>query len=482
MKSDWQSALQRYFGYPDFRGEQLGIIEHLWARESALVLMPTGVGKSLCYQLPALESRGLTLVLSPLVALMNDQVGALRRRGMPAACLHAQMRAEERAAVLRQVEAGKLRLLYVTPERFRKDEFRHVIAKASLEFLAVDEAHCISAWGHDFRPDYSRLGDIRAALGDPPTLALTATATPRVQADILRELRLEGARVFDAGLQRDNLELSVIETYDLEAKVRAILMLRHQQHGPTIIYISLIQSLHKLATELRKLGLQPWLYHGQLPAAARAQAQKDFLQSRDGVLLATPAFGLGIDKPDVRMVVHAEIPGSLEAYYQEVGRAGRDGLPAQGVLLFSEDDISIQMDFIKWTHPEPAFVQNVYDLIAGNLTRARQEGFEYLRQQMNFYNSRDFRVETAVNWLERWGSLQGLQPRDWQPLEPPPPEYMDATKMAEHLRSAQQRLLATVQLAQMHDGCRLQTVYQYFGVRDAPVCGRCDLCRGTRVS
>ena len=308
------------------------------------------------------------------------------------------------------------------------------------------------------------------------TLALTATATPQVQVDILSSLGLSDALVFNAGVERPNLALSCHDVHGMDEKVRSFVAYRHLVPGPAIVYFSLISTLKEFASAISKLGFEFLTYHGQLNDRDRKRQQEAFLKSRDAVILATPAFGLGVDKPDVRMVMHAEVPGAIEGYYQEVGRAGRDGLPSSCVLLFDDDDVSIQSDFMNWANPDPGFIRAVYNLIDRNLVRARQEGFDYLRTQMNFYNRRDFRVETAVGQLERWGSLEGRQPREWTPVESPPDEYLDQKLFDLRMKSQRQKLYQMVELAKLEEGCRMVEVSKYFGFAGATPCGKCDLC------
>ena len=481
MNEAASTLLQDVFGFTAFRGEQEAVIDELLEGRSCLLLMPTGLGKSLCYQLPARlfseQKKGLTLVISPLISLMKDQVDAALAKGLKATFINSSLSGDERAQRYRRLARGDYELVYVTPERFRIPEFREALATSGpVALLAVDEAHCISSWGHDFRPDYSRLGEIREALGNPLTLALTATATPQVATDIFSVLNLKDARTFNSGVARPNLSLSVVDVHGLDEKVRGAVGLRFAHPGPMIIYFSLIGTLRKFSEEISRLGISHLTYHGQMNDRDRKRSQETFLKSENDVILATPAFGLGVDKPNVRAVIHAEMPGSVEAYYQEVGRAGRDGLESSCVMLFDDDDVSIQSDFMNWANPDPGFVRAVYNLIDRNLVRARQEGFDYLRTQMNFYNRRDFRVETAVNQLERWGSLEGRQPREWKPVSAPPDEYLDQKLFDLRIKGQRQKLYQMVEFAKLEEGCRMVTVAEYFGFPGASPCGKCDLC------
>ena len=485
--SQAREILQQIFGYPAFRGLQEPSIESVLAGRSAVALMPTGSGKSLCYQVPARvfsERRpgSLTLVISPLIALMKDQVDAAAKRGLKCAFINSSLSGDERAARYRALAAGRYELLYVTPERFRIPEFRDALAKNHVALLAVDEAHCISQWGQDFRPDYSRLGEIREQLGRPTTIALTATATPAVEADIVAQLSLESDRtdVYRQSVRRPNLAISVYDVHGIEDKVRAFVMAQHESQrtnpGSAIVYFSLIQTLSAFSDQLARLSMPHVIYHGQLGDRDRRRAQEAFLREDGALALATPAFGLGVDKANVRLVAHAEIPGSIEAYVQEIGRAGRDGAAATCALFHDADDQAIQTDFIKWANPDPGFVQGVYNLIERNPLRARSEGFEYLRGQMNFYNRRDFRVETAVNLLERWGAIEGRNPREWRAVAPPSDEYMDAKLFEARARALGRKLWEMAEFADASEGCRMARVQAYFGEADASPCGVCDLC------
>ncbi|MCB0408055.1 MAG: RecQ family zinc-binding domain-containing protein, partial [Bdellovibrionales bacterium] len=265
--------------------------------------------------------------------------------------------------------------------------------------------------------------------------------------------------------------------YGIDEKVRHIYGRALQRQGPMIVYFSLIQTLQAVRGSLESMGLQTLTYHGQLPDKIRRKNQEIFLSSKDAVILATPAFGLGVDKPDVRSVIHAETPGSIEAYYQEVGRAGRDGLNSECFALFDGDDISIQMDFNKWALPDPGFIQSVFELISRNLDRFKMEGLDYLRGQMNFYNRRDFRVETCLNLLERWDVIewQNKNPKTLEVVGKIPADFLSTEKFKIHWKEQSQKLYQIVELFKTED-CRKKLIYEYFGLKNIEACGFCDNC------
>jgi ATP-dependent DNA helicase RecQ len=456
------------FGLKEFRPLQREAIECSLSGHDALVLFSTGGGKSLCFQLPALlhkqaDPAALTLVISPLIALMQDQVDGLRARGIDATYINSSLTQEVREKRQREVAENHYSLLYVTPERFRKPEFWQAIEKRKIMLMAVDEAHCISQWGHDFRPDFSRLGEIRERLKPQSVVALTATATQSVRKDIQSQLRMQNAETFESGIERAELSTQVHEVFGLDEKIRALVGLRHQVLGSQIVYVSLIQTLYKISQELQRFGIHHEMYHGQMEPQHRRKALRRFLEEPDALILATPAFGLGVDKPNIRCVVHAEIPGSIEAYFQEIGRAGRDGLPAQAHLLLDQDDVSIQMDFLKWANPDPSFILSVYRLIEKNPLRVQQEGADFLRAQMNFYNSRDFRVETALNILERWGCLDKRPGRlGFVAVKEPEVSDLNVDLSSLRLKQQNQKLLQLLQVLQLPSDEILPAVYQYF--------------------
>jgi ATP-dependent DNA helicase RecQ len=476
------TLLKKNFAYDSFRGVQHEILRHLWRDESLLGLMPTGMGKSLCFQFPAKVRPGLVLVISPLIALMQDQVLKAQDLGIAAGFLSSLLTREEREARQKKLQAGQYQLFFVTPERFRKPEFLQALQGQKIQLLAVDEAHCISQWGHDFRPDYSRLGEFRALLGDPPTLALTATATPEVQKDILQKLNMPEAPIVAGGIERPNLSLHVHDVYGLDEKIRALVAFRHQTPGTAIVYCSLIQTLKKISSQLRRLGVEHLVYHGDLPPPERKRNQRQFISQENPLMIATPAFGLGIDKANVRLLVHAETPSSLESYFQEVGRAGRDGILSRCHLLYDQDDISIQMEFLKWSHPDAEFIRKVYQLITDKRAQVDQEGFDFLREQMNFKNRRDFRAEAAVSILERWGCLQKAEtPFPYVAVTAPTDEMFAAEQPAEILRVQNQKLLQIVQWAQQDQDCRMKRIYEYFGHEPRQDCGLCDVCEARKA-
>ncbi len=345
---DLDRQLCQRFGFEQFRHGQREVIEAVLAGRDVLAVMPTGQGKSLCFQLPATLTQGTTLVISPLIALMKDQVDALRARGIAAAAFHSGLSEPERDRVLQALRLRRLHLLYVAPERVQHGWFTQLLRTLWISLFVVDEAHCISHWGHDFRPDYLRLNDFRRELGSPPCLALTATATKRVQDDICEKLRLSDPLRVVTGFRRPNLQFSVVAGASKDEKWSALeRLLDAVTSGTVLVYCATRRHVEEVAAHLTRTRPCVGYYHAGLADELRAVVHEGFLTGRVSILVATNAFGMGIDKPDVRLVVHYDVPGSIEAYYQEAGRAGRDGEPARCALLFHQRDVGTQEFFIK---------------------------------------------------------------------------------------------------------------------------------------
>ena len=395
-----RAELERSFGLTAFRPGQAEVVDSVLAGRNVVVVMPTGAGKSLCYQLPAVMLKGLTLVVSPLIALMKDQLEQLDARGIPATLINSTVPELERAERIRRMRAGAYRLVYVAPERFKSPSFLDALGEVGVELLAVDEAHCISQWGHDFRPDYALLGQVRKRLRPPRTVALTATASPEVREDIVRSLLMKDPRVFVAGFDRPNLFLEVVKVSGDEER-RAATARVIGEGGTGIVYCATRKQADAMQAALRLRGHDPVVYHAGMDDAERHAAQDRFMSDPSAVVVATNAFGMGIDKPDIRFVVHANIPRAVEAYYQEVGRAGRDGKPAHALLLFNHADVFTQERLIESSHPSEAVIADVWNVLQGSEVFAR--GQEALAAAVG---ASEFEVSAALRILEREGLIE----------------------------------------------------------------------------
>src|SRR4051794_25963167 len=335
---DARAALREHFGYPAFRPGQEAAVESVLAGKDTLVVLPTGGGKSLCYQVPALMLPKLTVVISPLISLMKDQVDALAKRGLPATFVNSTLSSSQISDRISRALRGDVKLLYVAPERFDAGRTAERLRDAGVSLLAVDEAHCISEWGHDFRPSYLRISEVRAKLGNPPTVALTATATPHVRGDIVAQLKLESPTTIITGFDRTNLTYNVMPTKNDQEKDDALVHLLRSNDGLAVVYASTRKAVERIAHLLERSRIPAAAYHAGLDDKKRHEVQDAFMTEKVRAIVATNAFGMGIDKPNVRLVLHYAMPGTLEAYYQEAGRAGRDGKPAQCFLMHAFPD------------------------------------------------------------------------------------------------------------------------------------------------
>ncbi len=415
--SNYNEILKRYWGYDDFRGVQREIIESIGSGNDTLGLMPTGGGKSVTFQVPALSMEGVCIVITPLIALMKDQVHHLRQRGIIAAAIYSGMQRDDIIRILENCILGTTKLLYVSPERLGSDLFQAKLRHMRVSFITVDEAHCISQWGYDFRPSYLKIADIRHICPDVPVLALTATATPKVVDDICAKLTLSTSfRVFRMSFERKNLTYLVSHTTDKQAD---LIHLLDGMKGSAIVYVRSRRHAREVAEMLTEAGLSATFYHAGLESAVKDQRQRDWQHDRVRIMVATNAFGMGIDKSDVRMVVHYDCPDSIEAYFQEAGRAGRDGLPARAILLYNAADEPKLHKRIRDTFPEKDYIRKVYEHLAYYYQIATGDGYGVTRE----FNIDDFchkfkhfpvPVHSSLQILQRAGYIEYLEEQDNQ--------------------------------------------------------------------
>ena len=479
---DLDRALLDGFGLSAFRPGQRRVIEAVLSGRPTLAVMPTGAGKSLCYQLPAVALGGTALVVSPLIALMKDQVDALLARGISAAAVSSALAPAALESALGDLAEGRLRLAYVAPERFKSSRFTEALARLGdrLSLLAIDEAHCISEWGHDFRPDYMRIGEVAARIKPPRLVALTATATPEVQRDIVKQLGMEDPAVFVRGFDRPNLRFTVERAGGVADKSTRLVALVRRAPGAAIVYAATRKNVELYAARLASAKVRAGAYHAGLGDEERTRTQEQFMAGELDVLVATNAFGMGVDKADVRLVVHADLPRSCEAYYQEAGRAGRDGAPADCVLLFQHGDVKLQEFLIEASTPRVELLRAIWRLLRDdphhgvNPAAARR----HLPGEPG-----DAQVGTAVRFLLRAGHLrevegviEAVRPGD----DGPPPAPIDAAVLGARAEVERTKLRAMVAYAYA-SSCRRRYILDYFGDEDARAiagCSACDVCLG----
>ena len=480
--------LQEHFGFRRFRPGQEAVVQSAMEGRDTLVVMPTGSGKSLCFQLPALELPGTTVVVSPLIALMKDQADALRERGIRVAAINSTLPAAERRAAEAAIAADRVEFVYTTPESLAAPEFRSLLKGILVDLFVVDEAHCVSQWGHDFRPDYLALGavidEFRGPDGQrPPILALTATATADVVDDILRNLRMADAEVVHTGFYRENLELAIIPCAGEPEKRYQLLRLLNETPGTGIVYTATVKAVGELADFLQASGLEVAPYHGRLRAVDRHANQERFMRGELKAMVATNAFGMGIDKPDIRFVVHHHLPGTIEAYYQEAGRAGRDGRPARCTLLYEPGDAKLQKFFQSGRYPDGDDLVNAHHALKRLAARPEPPTFAEvqaisplgkgrLKAALNLFKQRGIAREDAAGRLVL--AQPDLTPDD---LTRAGRSYRERDE-ADRLK--QRRM---VEFAEAR-ACRWGFLLDYFGhdaLATAPEpCGHCDRCAPDR--
>lgn len=473
MRKQIEKLAKEKFGFTSFRPGQLELIESALEGKDSLGIMPTGSGKSLCFQLPSLLLEKTVVVVSPLISLMHDQESHLIDLGIPVAKVNSTLSKTEENEIRDQIEGNETEVVYVTPERLENEEYLELLKDAGVSLIVIDEAHCISQWGHDFRPAYTALHHAIKELGTPPVMALTATATDDVLSDIIRQLNLKEPLIVKQGVDRPNLQFEVFNTVNDELKKEKLMDIIGQNDGSGIVYVATVKAATEVADWLAAKGVSATAYHAKLSATKRTEIQEAFMADEFKVIVATKAFGMGIDKPNIRFIVHYQFPDSLESYYQEAGRAGRDGSDARITLLYKLEDRRIQSYFLGGKYPSR---DDVSEFLGALRETLKQKNILSVTKFAEMCGIALKKTRVIANYLDAAGVIK--KSRGIRVVK----EFDDREELDRFLTAYEQRHLddrtrldQMMHYAQSLD-CRVKLLREYFGETDAEKCGRCDNC------